>query len=329
MTDSYQFSFIVPVYNVEECLAKCVDSLLNQEFPLKKIEILLIDDGSKDHSGDMCDIFAEKYPCIKAFHKENGGLSSARNYGIDRASGEYLIFVDSDDYMEICTCQVLNEVLSETGQIDAVVFNGVEEERNFRKHLRELTAGQKKVVSGKQYLLEQYQNKAMNVEAWLYMYRREFLNSNHLRFKEGILHEDVEFTPRALLCAEKITEISDCLYHYVVRENSISTQKDKTRNIQDLFGTLKEMDHLAEQQEEKLRKWMKDAILDSYLNMVYDARIYQKKYKGMLDKSFLLHKAATRWNKYRVLLCCVNVRFYCWVNDCYKKLKGNKRQDQC
>lgn len=329
MENEYRFSIIVPVYNVEEYLAKCVESLLNQNFPLKKIEILLIDDGSKDRSGEMCDIFAEKYPCIKAFHKENGGLSSARNYGIDRASGEYLIFVDSDDYMESRTCQTLNEVLSKTGQIDAVVFNGMEEERNCRRPLREMTTGKKKVVSGKKYLLEQYQNKTMNVEAWLHMYRREFLDSNRLRFKEGILHEDVEFTPRALLCAEKVTAISDCLYHYVVRENSISTQKDKTRNIRDLFGTLKEMDHLAKQQDEKLRKWMKDAILDSYLNMVYDARMYQKKYKKMLDKRFLFHKAATRWNRCRVLLCCVNVHFYCWVNDCYKKLKRNKRQDQC
>ncbi len=91
-------SIIVPVYNVENYLAKCLDSLVNQS--LQDIEILVIDDGSKDKSGDIIEQYAGKYPeKIKAFTKENGGLSDARNYGIDRATGEYIGFVDSDDYV--------------------------------------------------------------------------------------------------------------------------------------------------------------------------------------------------------------------------------------
>lgn len=329
MEEQYRFSIIVPVYNVEGYLEKCVTSLLEQDYPLETVEILLVDDGSTDCSGQMCDALSEKNPCIRVLHKDNGGLSSARNYGINKASGEYVIFVDSDDYIESCTCRVLDAVLNKTGQVDAVVYDGMAEESCGKKRMRCMTAVQKKAVPGKEFLLEQYQNKTMNVEAWLYMYRREFLDKNHLRFKEGILHEDVEFTPRALLKADKVIAIPDCLYHYVIRENSISTQRDKTKNIQDLFHTLKEMDYLADQQDEELRMWMKDAILDSYLNMVYDARMYQKRYRGMLDKRFLSCKAATRWNKCRVLLCRMDVRLYCRINDWYKKVKGNKRQNQC
>ena len=115
-------------------------------------------------------------------------------------------------------------------------------------------------------------------------------------------------------------ELPDRLYHYLVRENSISTQKNKEKNIRDLFQTLREQNQMAEQQEPELKKWMKNAILDSYLNMVQTARMYQKQYRKLLDKRFLLGKAATNWNRFRVLVCLINVRLYCFMNDCYKKL---------
>ena len=175
-------------------------------------------------------------------------------------------------------------------------------------------------ADGRAYLLEHYRTQNMNVEAWLYGYRREFLLSNRLSFREGILHEDVEFTPRALLACREILELPDCLYHYIVRENSICTQKDRTKNIRDLFQTLRELDVLAEQQEEELCRWMKNALLNSFLNMVQDARMYQPQYRMLLDKRFLKGKAATGWNRFRVMLCMLNVKWYCLVNDCYKRM---------
>ena len=83
---------------------------------------------------------------------------------------------------------------------------------------------------------------------------------------------------------------------------------------------MREQDQMAEQQEPELKKWMKNAILDSYLNMVQTERMYQKQYRKLLDKRFLLGKAATNWNRFRVLMCLINVRLYCFMNDCYKKL---------
>jgi len=316
-----KFSIIVPVYKVEEYLQVCVDSLLAQEEYKDQMEILLIDDGSPDKSGELCDRLAEAHKQIKAFHKPNGGLSSARNYGLDRATGEYVLFVDSDDVMESDTLKKITEALDQFGEADAVFFDGVEDDGVHQDPMSRVPLEQMQCAdNGKQYLLEHFRDRNLNVEACLYAYRRAFLNEHGLRFREGILHEDVEFTPRIMMQCGKVVELPDRLYHYLVRENSISTQKNKEKNIKDLFQTLREQDQMAEQQEPELKKWMKNAILDSYLNMVQTARMYQKQYRKLLDKRFLLGKAATNWNRFRVLVCLINVRLYCFMNDCYKKL---------
>ena len=119
--DEVLFSAVVPVYNVESYLEKCVDSLIRQEDMDGKLEILLIDDGSQDQSGRMCDQLAERYPQIKVYHKKNGGLSSARNTGIEQAAGQYVFFVDSDDYVDTELCRRLQEVFDTYGDVDDVV----------------------------------------------------------------------------------------------------------------------------------------------------------------------------------------------------------------
>lgn len=316
------FSIIVPVFNVESYLEKCVCSLTEQEPAGGELEILLVDDGSTDESGRLADQLAARYEQVKVFHKENAGLSSARNYGIERASGAYVLFVDSDDYAAPELCRRIWEALERHGMADAVCYDGVEHGSHGETSTRRVPVAEERCTeSGKKYLLEHYKSRTLSVEAWMYAYKRSFLMEQDLRFREGRLHEDVEFTPRALLACKKVIELPDGLYHYVVRENSISTQKDKGRNIGDLFVTLQEQCEVAEQQEPELRKWMKNAALDSYLNMVQYARMYQPRYRKLLDKRFLMGKAATRWNHFRVLLCLINVRLYCLVNDCYKYLR--------
>ena len=234
-----KFSIIVPVYKVEEYLEACVDSLLAQGEYEDQMEILLIDDGSPDRSGELCDRLAEEYEQIKAFHKPNGGLSSARNYGLDRATGEYVLFVDSDDVIESDTLKKIAEALVQFGEMDAVFFDGVEDDDVHQDPMRRVPLEQVQCAdNGKQYLLEHFRDRNLNVEACLYAYRRDFLNEHDLRFREGILHEDVEFTPRIMMQCGKVVELPDRLYHYLVRENSISTQKNKEKNIRDLFQTL-------------------------------------------------------------------------------------------
>lgn len=314
-----QFSVIVPVYNVEACLERCVVSLVRQEG--ESLEILLIDDGSTDQSGRMCDRYAGAYENVKVFHKENGGLSSARNYGIDRAEGAYVLFVDSDDYVEISMCRKLAEYLKAYPDMDMVSFDGIEECGEERSGLKRLAAEEKSVKSGRDFLLTCYRTRNLNVQAWIYAYRKEFLDERKLRFKEGILHEDVEFTPRALLQARSILTVPDVFYHYIIREGSISTKKNREKNIRDLFQTLEEQCALAGTQDDELRKWMKNEALNSYLNMVQEARMYRPEYRKLLNKAFLRGKAATGWNRFRAALCYINVRWYCGINDLYKRLR--------
>lgn len=317
------FSIIIPVYNVEQYLEDCVESVLVQSEMLDQVEIILIDDGSRDNSGLLCDRLAEKYEKVLVFHKENGGLSSARNCGVENASGEYVMFLDSDDVIESNTLQKLQDAVLKNPGTDVIVFDGVEDDKKSRSPMRRLVQTEIQCFeSGKEYLLFQYQRRNLNVEACLHVWRRAYLKDHNIHFTEGILHEDVEFTPRALLECGKVVSLPDQFYRYMVRENSISTQKNKEKNARDLFATLRAQDQMADQQESELRKWMKNAILDSYLNMIQTARMYQKQYRKLVDKRFLLGKATTNWNRFRVLICFVNLRLYCFMNDFYKRTRS-------
>ena len=314
-------SIIVPVYKTKEYLNQCVQSLYTQTY--STIEIILVDDGSPDRCGELCDELAVSYMAIQAIHKTNGGLSSARNAGMHKARGEYLIFVDSDDTLEPGALCRIEDALEKYGESDAVFYDGIEDDGSSRSSLRRILMEESGVTdNGRDFMLEKYRDNNLNMEAWLYAWKKDYLEENQLTFKEGILHEDVEFTPRALLKCGKIIELPDQLYHYMVRENSISTQKNKEKNARDLFATLRAQDQMADQQEPELRKWMKNGILNSYLNMIQTARMYQKQYRKLVDKHFLLGKAATNWNRFRVLICLVNLRLYCFMNDFYKRARS-------
>lgn len=314
---SCKFSIIVPVYNVEKYLERCVKSLVDQQ----GVEIILVDDGSTDKSGILCDKFARDYFNIQVIHQKNGGLSCARNTGISVALGEYIIFVDSDDYVEPDLCRCLSNALEKYGAVDIIAYDAWKETETGREKLRRISVDQEIAQDGKNYLIKHYRNRNMNVEACLHAFHRKFLIKNGFHFKEGIFHEDVEFSTRVFLKAKCVLEIPDVLYHYIIRENSISTQKDKTKNICDLFETLKCQDKLAEQQEPELQKWMKSAILNSYLNMVQDAGMHRKKYRHLLDKKFLLKKAATPWDHFRAILCYTNVGLYYYSNLIFKRFR--------
>lgn len=313
------FSVVVPVYNVSPYLERCITSLLAQNY--RDYEILLIDDGSTDDSGAICEQYGEQDSRITVYHKKNGGLSSARNFGIDHAAGKYVIFVDSDDYIEKKTCASLAKVIELSEEADVIGYNGVEEQEGAVTSTRRIPVEKLELMSGRDYLYTCCRHRNLSVASWLYCCKRDFLNREGLRFQEGILHEDVEFTPRMLLKAKKVAESPAQLYHYVIRDSSISRQKNREKNIKDLFQTLEKQCQMADTLDTELGKWIKDAALNSYLNMIQEARMYRPQYRRYIKKSFLWNKAATPWNRVRVLLCMVNVRWYCAANDFYKSIR--------
>ena len=320
METACRFSIIVPVYNVEKYLKKCVKSLKEQDF--ENYEIILVDDGSADGSAQICDELAKNAESkIKVIHEKNKGLAAARNCGLKKAKGEYILFVDADDYVEHDFCRELDQILRKHENPEIAVYGGTEEDGKNKKERNPSEIKEKMELSGRDYLLLCYKENHLSNAVWTYAYKREFLEGYGLEFVEGILHEDVEFIPRVLLQAKRLIRADIRPYHYCIRPNSISTQRHKDKNIKDLFWVLEQQQQLAEQQEPELRRWMKNGILNSYLNMIQEARIYRPEYRKYFRKSFMWGKAATLWNHFRVVLCTISPRLYCEVNDIYKGLR--------
>lgn len=208
-------SVIVPVYKVEAYLDKCITSITAQTH--KNLEIILVDDGSPDNCPQMCDKWAAKDTRIRVVHKINGGLSDARNAGIDVAVGDYIAFVDSDDWLEPEMYGIMLAALkAEHADISACNILSCFPERRVAWGCQEYTTGDsEKILS----LL--YRDTAYPVSAWNKIYRRELWND--LRFPKGKICEDAFTTYQLVDKASKIVQIPEALYCYRIREDSIMT----------------------------------------------------------------------------------------------------------
>jgi len=211
-------SIIVPVYNTEKYLKKCLDSLVKQT--LKDIEIIVVNDGTKDNSQIIIDKYVEKYPnLIKSYIKKNGGLSSARNYGLKYAKGEYIAFVDSDDWVEKNKYELMYKKAKEQN-FDVVCCNFYSIYNNNVK-IENLNIEENLLSK------EEIKNKMkhINIAVWNKIYKRNLFNC--VKFKEGILYEDIDFTYKLIPHIKSIGFLKQPLYNYVKRENSISNMLDK------------------------------------------------------------------------------------------------------
>jgi len=225
-------SVVVPVYNMEKYIEQCVDSLLNQTYT--NLEIILVDDGSKDSSGSMCDDYALKDSRIKVIHQKNAGLSAARNSGMDIATGDYIGFVDSDDWIEPDTYEILvKEIESATTPKPEIVrfnafrgkdvlnplpFKGEYRGENLQKEVVLPTIGPDRL--GGMFI--------MGV-VWIFLYKKTFIDKHNLRFRIVKRFEDRLFTIATFLRTESILFIDAPLYHYRLVSDSMSNAYDPTR----------------------------------------------------------------------------------------------------
>ena len=237
-----KLSIIVPVYNVEAFLNKCVDSLLDQDLSREDYEIVLVDDGSTDSSGALCDTLAAEHGNIRVIHQRNRGLSGARNAGIPVASGDYVLFVDSDDFL--CP-NVLGTLvgLMESKELDILRFNyqnvnmeGAVFEPN--KYVKPFVDYSDVVCDGETFLNERL---GYACYAWQFLVKASILQQEGNGFKEGIYFEDVEWTPRILLQARRVASTDTLVYNYLFRTGSIARNKDaekKRKAIRDKMTIL-------------------------------------------------------------------------------------------
>lgn len=233
----FSVSVIIPVYNVEKYLRQCVDSILSQN--LSNIEILLIDDGSPDNSGAICDEYAKKYNNIKVVHKVNGGLSSARNAGIVEATGDYLMFLDSDDWWnEEVRVQEMFDIVELNPKTEMFLFGMLHhtQEEGFtrRKEQEYLSNVRTDVV--KNYYHDLINNGNLEVSAGTKIIRRDFLQKHELYFKEGLLGEDSEWMIRVLRSVTSVKVIDKPLYIYRMDNTGSITHRIKKKNIMDLLS---------------------------------------------------------------------------------------------
>ncbi len=220
-------SIVVPVYNVGRYLGRCIDSLLLAE-GIGKTEIIIVDDGSADDSGKIADSYSDRYEFITCYHKENGGLSDARNYGLNLASGKYVFFCDSDDMV---IPKAMGKLIEEAAQSSAelIMFDGLTigeddnvTDRGYGMILGHSGVDAAKEDSGLQMMISQIKDHGrFAMTAWLLACRRDYLIDNGLFFEPGLIHEDELWTPKVLTGAPKVKYLQEKVYCYRIRNNSI------------------------------------------------------------------------------------------------------------
>lgn len=329
-------SIIVPVYNVEPYLNKCLDSIVNQTY--KKLEIILIDDGSTDNSGLICDEYASKDNRIIVVHQKNKGLSAARNVGLNIAKGDYIAFVDSDDFIEkdmyftmynvmnknyadVCVCNYIKNTNFETKKIYSEIFKILTSKQAIKQLLLSYTKLRKKPT--------------IEYAVWNKLYRKEIFEN--VMFPVGKKYEDQFITLLILDKIDKIVWIDADYYNYVQRKNSITKTRNDIVKLKDLVKTLirqrkfikshyKDIYVIWENREllEKL------SILKYFITLPYETTIRNKNFLKYIIKSLkidllniLKSKYISNINKIEILiLSLLPVKTYKYLNIIYNNIKS-------
>ena len=281
-----KLSIIVPIYGVEQYLRKCVDSLLAQDLSSSEYEIILVDDESPDACPHICDEYATTCKNIRVVHRKNGGLSAARNSGIEIAKGEYLMFVDSDDYIEPNVLKGLLEQV-ERDNLDVLRYrlqyvNPQYEVYNPYKTDPFRGNDYSEVPTDGVYFLNFRMSTACY--AWAFVLKRELLDG--CIFTPGIYFEDTDWTPRMLCKAKRVASTNTVVYNYLQREGSITNavNRSKQKKVLDdkmhLIATLQQQ-AIDLRKSGRYNRWYRDMISDTVVSII-----------GMLSVEFYAEKDA-------------------------------------
>ena len=282
-------SVIIPVYNVEKYLESCLDSVLTQTLPPSELEIICVNDGSTDSSPQILARCAAAHAHIRIIHQSNGGLSAARNAGLDAASGEYIYFLDSDDRLIRDDALEALYVRAVALDLDELRFNS--QIRFADESLREgapenpycPSHSYPDVYSGQTFFAMLAENGDYACVAWLRLYRRAFLEEHGLRFLPGIVHEDEVFSLECLSLERRATHLNLCLHEQLCRPDSIMTAKSRTASIRgDCLGARALEDFAADRLSDAdavfMRRYrelvwaMRDRAVRDYLALTHPER---------------------------------------------------------
>lgn len=263
MEKTQLISVIIPVYKVEPYLRKCVESVLGQTY--KHLEIFLVDDGSPDNCGVICDEYAREDSRIKVIHKPNGGLSDARNAAIDRMTGEYVTFIDSDDFVAPGYVETLYKLVQEN-DVDLAVsqfkhYRSGDNEFISQPLLRETVLNFKDAISTMFY------QRMFDTSAWGKIYKKE-LFSTGIRYPKGLLYEDLPTTYKLFRKAGSIAVTNRQTYYYLLREDSIIGYSFNEKKL-DILEISAEMLQVFSTEMPELLPALKCRLLSSYCNIYF------------------------------------------------------------
>ena len=316
-----RLSVIVPIYNVENYLERCIKSIL--AFKDANTEVILVNDGSTDASGMIC----EKYkpiPGIRVINKENGGLSDARNAGLELATGEYVWFVDSDDTANL-NMQKFAEAI--THEPDILCANYLIHQNGKRTVVEQTCLSLEKEYNGPIALKLMLENNQYYVAVWRNIFRRTYLQEQNLKFKKGIYHEDEQITPYLFLKAKKVMLLNQSIYNYYVRDDSISSSKNWKKNIQDIFDVFYEnADYfLKNVKDEQLKNLLLNDIVRKMIYHLCKHHVPHEYAKQYIRKEFLYRYALGLKDKTRVLVFLCLPQVYYKVYRLNEERKRNKK----
>ncbi|WP_303015182.1 glycosyltransferase [Holdemania massiliensis] len=304
---------IVPVYNVEKYLNECLTSIINQTY--RNIEIIIVDDGSKDTSGEICDRFAKLDDRILVIHKQNGGLSSARNAALDILNGAYVMFVDSDDWLELNMLQSLYAYIIEN-ELDIAACSSESYEEDTEKteiyplvnsYIYDSKFAVQDILGIQKYNLEPVQQK-------LY---KSFLFEN-IRFKEGMIHEDTSISCVLLGNSQKIGFLAVPLYHYRIRAGSILRQPYNKKKIHQVLAYKSLVPYVENKYPEYLGLLYDRMISSALFNILVIKIIDEKNY----EKELIICEHAIKENLKKSSHNKKNVKFIARVILAFPKTCG-------
>lgn len=300
-------SIIIPVYNVEDVLERCVDSVLRQS--VKDIEIILVDDGSPDGCPLICDRYVEADSRVLVFHKPNGGLSDARNYGLDIAIGDYVMFIDSDDYIEEESCERLLNAAKKTGADIALGDWQVNPGPDKPDHYSALE--EDRAYPTKTFILDAVKAGEWYPCACFMFCKRSLFDDNGLRFAVGLLHEDMEMQPRVFLAARSVACLKYKFYHYIHRPGSImksSNSEKRASSMKEILGRWKaQFDDVS---DVELRTTLYAYLSKCFLHTCRELRLKEGLNVPGIGKAFLIKTGANPKEKIKACVYAISPLIY-------------------
>lgn len=240
-----KISIIIPVYNVEKYLQKCLDSVEKQEY--KNIEVIVVNDGSEDKSEEIVKKYQEKYYNIKYFKKENGGLSDARNFGVKYATGDYICFLDSDDYIDERLFSNLGKYLN--SDYDMIKYKLIKVDENYNQ-IESINGPVFENKTGEEAFNILYGKDVMLQPAWLYLYKKSFWCENKFEYPKGMLHEDFARTALIMLKAKKVASCNIYGYYYYQSNSSITRGNNEDKKMVRALDMINHYDYMINKIQE-------------------------------------------------------------------------------